>query len=169
MAKGRALHPRLIAAWTAFENADKALRTGVETINDKRALERLAAIEAAEGRKARYHFQALMIQAKRLFRATDQAKPDIAAITAALAEYETTAKALEGLAGEARIHLFFISASKAYLTSAKQVMRRIRDKVPLARDRMMINAGGGEMIEGTPQRLLRDYNSLIEASNSLRR
>ena len=30
---------------------------------------------------------------------------------------------------------------------------------------MMINAGGGEMIEGTPQRLLRDYNSLIEAYN----
>jgi hypothetical protein len=30
---------------------------------------------------------------------------------------------------------------------------------------MMINAGGGEMIEGTPQRLMRDYNSLIEAYN----
>ena len=58
---------------------------------------------------------------------------------------------------------------KAYLTSAKQLMRRIRDKVPFSQgDRMMINAGGGEMIEGTPQRLLRDYNSLIEASNRLR-
>ena len=45
-------------------------------------------------------------------------------------------------------------------------MRRIRDKVPLSQgDRMMINAGGGEMIEGTPQRLMRDYNSLIEAYN----
>ena len=37
MAKGRALHPRLIAAWNAFASADKALRTGVETINDRRA------------------------------------------------------------------------------------------------------------------------------------
>ena len=49
MAKGRALHPRLIAAWNAFESADKALRTGVETINDRRALERLAAIESRRG------------------------------------------------------------------------------------------------------------------------
>ncbi len=45
MAKGRALHPRLIAAWDAFASADKALRGGVEAINDTRALERLAEIE----------------------------------------------------------------------------------------------------------------------------
>ena len=46
MAKGKALHPRLVAAWDAFASADKALRGGVETINDKRALERLAEIES---------------------------------------------------------------------------------------------------------------------------
>src|SRR4029079_10157312 len=82
MAKGRALHPRLIAGWNAFESADKALRSGVETINDRRALERIAAIEKNEGRTARYHFEVLMVQVKRLYRATDQAKPDVAAITA---------------------------------------------------------------------------------------
>jgi hypothetical protein len=166
MAKGRALHPRLIAAWDAFANADKALRTGVDTINDKRSLERVAAIEAAEGRKARYHVEMLMIQAKRVARASDQAKPDVATITAALAEYEATVKALDQLGSEAKIDSFFISGAKSYLTSAKQFMRRTRDKVPLSQgDRMMISAGGGEMIEGTPQRLLRDYNSLIEAYN----
>ena len=102
-----------------------------------------------------------------MVRASDQAKPDAAAITAALNEYEATVKALDGLAAEAKLDSFFISGAKAYLTSAKQFMRRIRDKVPLSQgDRMMINAGGGEMIEGTPQRLLRDYNSLIEAYNS---
>ena len=166
MAKGRALHPRLIAAWDAFAGADQALRTGVDTINDKRSLERVAAIEAAEGRKARYHVEMLMIQAKRVVRASDQAKPDVATITAALAEYEATVKALDQLGSEAKIDSFFISGAKSYLTSAKQFMRRIRDKVPLSQgDRMMINAGGGEMIEGTPQRLMRDYNSLIEAYN----
>ena len=82
MAKGRALHPRLVAAWDAFASADQALRTGVETINDRRALERLAAIEKSEGRKARYHVEALMIQAKRVVRARTPAKPDVAAITA---------------------------------------------------------------------------------------
>jgi Protein of unknown function (DUF3829) len=166
MAKGRALHPRLIAAWEAFASADKTLRSSLETINDRRALERAAAIEAAEGRKARWHIETLMIQAKRVARASDQAKPDVVAITAALAEYEATVKALDGLAAEAKLDGFFISGAKAFLNSGKQFMRRIRDHVPLSQgDRMMINAGGGEMIEGTPQRLMRDYNSLVEAYN----
>ena len=36
MAKGKAMHPRLVAAWDAFASADKELRDGVEAINDKR-------------------------------------------------------------------------------------------------------------------------------------
>ena len=101
MAKGRALHPRLVAAWDAFAGADKALRGGVEAINDRRAVERLAAIEASEGRKARYHIEAMMIHAKRVVRAQDSAKPDLAAITQALNDYEASVKALAAQAGGA--------------------------------------------------------------------
>jgi len=167
MAKGRALHPRLVAAWDAFASADKALRSGVEAINEKRAAERLAAIEAAEGRKARYHVEALMMNAKRVLRAQEAAKPDVAAIAAALADYEASVKALEALpAGEAKIGSFFIGNAKSYLTTAKQLMRRIRDKVPYSKgDAMMLNAGGGWMVEGSPPRLMRDYNALIESYN----
>jgi hypothetical protein len=171
MAKGRALHPRLVAAWDAFASADKALRGGVEAINDRRATERLAAIEASEGRKARYHVEALMIQAKRVLRTQDTAKPDIAAITQALNEYESSVKALEQAAGadgakDAKIDSFFLGNAKSFLTTAKQLMRRIRDKVPYSRgDRMMLGGGGGWMVEGSPPRLLRDYNQLIEAYN----
>ena len=105
MAKGRALHPRLVAAWDAFASADKKLRGGVEAINDRRAAERLAEIERSEGRKTRYHVEALMIHAKRVVRAQDAAKPDIAAITQAVNEYESSVKGLEqssGADGEAR-------------------------------------------------------------------
>ena len=167
MAKGRALHPRLVAAWDAFASADKALRGGVEAINDRRAAERLAAIEASEGRKARYHVEALMIQAKRLVRAQDTAKPDLAAITQALNDYESSVKALEQLSDEAKIGSFFIGNAKSFLTTGKQLMRRIRDKVPYSTgDKMMLNAGSGWMVEGSPPRLLRDYNQLIESYNS---
>jgi hypothetical protein len=167
MAKGRALHPRLVAAWDAFENADKALRGGIEAINDRGAAERLAEIESKEGRKARYHVQALMIQAKRVLRTQDTEKPDIAAITQALNEYEGTVKALEQLpADDAKVGSFILGSAKSFLTSAKQLMRRIRDKVPYSQgDRMMLGSGGGWMVEGSPPRLLRDYNQLIEAYN----
>ena len=60
----------------------------------------------------------------------------------------------------------FISNAKSFLTSAKQLTRRIRDKVPYSQgDRMMLNAGSGWMVEGSPQRVLRDYNQLVEAYN----
>jgi Protein of unknown function (DUF3829) len=138
--------------------------------DDKRALERLAAIEASEGRKARYHVEAMMIQAKRVLRAQEAEKPNVADITRALDEFEATVKAIEqvsGAAGEAKIGSIFISNAKSYLTSAKQLMRRIRDKVPYSTgDKMMLNnANSGWMVEGSPPRLLRDYNQLIESYN----
>ncbi|MBS0534969.1 MAG: YiiG family protein [Proteobacteria bacterium] len=170
MAKGKALHPRLVAAWDAFASADQKLRGEVEAINDKRALEKLAAIEQSEGKKARYHVEATMIQAKRVLRAETAAKPDIAAITAALGDYEAIVNAAEPFAsgsGPDKIGSMFISNAKSYLTTAKQLMRRIRDKTPYsAGDRMMLSQqGAGWMVEGSPPRLMRDYNQLIDAYN----
>ena len=169
MAKGKALHPKLVAAWDAFGAADKKLRAGVEAINDKRAQERLAGIESKEGRKVRYHVEALMIHAKRVLRAENADKPDIAAVTRALGDYEAAVKAMEeasGKDGDVKVGSIFVSAAKSYLTTAKQLMRRIRDKTPYsAGDRMMLRGGGGWMVEGSPPRLLRDYNQLVQGYN----
>jgi hypothetical protein len=168
MAKGKAMHPRLVAAWDAFAAADQSLRRGVETINDKRALERLAEIEKSEGKQARYHVEALMIDAKRVLRAQD--KSDIGEITKAIADYENAVSAAEKFTGGGsggKIGSFFISNAKSYLVTAKQLMRRIRDKTPYsAGDRMMLNNSmSAWMVEGSPARLLRDYNQLIDAYN----
>ncbi len=168
MAKGKALHPRLVAAWDAFANADAKLRDNVEAINDRRAAERLAEIERSEGRQARYHVEAMMIQAKRLMRAEGKEQPDLATITQALNDYEAVVKAAEPFAGgDGKIGSMFMSNAKSFLTTAKQLMRRIRDKVPYSSgDRMMLNnQGAGWMVEGSPPRLLRDYNQLVDAYN----
>jgi len=168
MAKGRALHPRLVAAWDAFASADKALRAGVESINDRRAAKRLAAIEQSEGKAARYHVEAVMIAAKRVLRSMETDKPNVAAMTQAVNDYEALVKSTEKLVADsdAKIGSFFINNAKSYLVTAKQLMRRIRDKVPYSQgDRMMLNAGSGWMVEGSPQRLMRDYNQLVESYN----
>lgn len=166
MAKGKALHPRLIAAWDAFARADKNLRKSVDVINDRRAADKLAETEQKEGKKSRYYVQAVMIHAKRLLRANESDKPDLAAITAALNTYEETVNAAEKVDAGPKIGSMFMSSAKSYLVSAKQLMRRLRDKTPYSQgDRMMLNAGSGWMVEGSPQRLLRDYNQLIEAFN----
>src|SRR5512147_1913169 len=142
MAKGKALHPRLVAAWDAFASADQKLRSGIEAINDKRSLVRLPEIERSEGRKARYHVEALMIQAKRVVRTQETDKPDLAALTQVLNEYETSVKGAEEFAGNGadKIGSMFISNAKSFLVTAKQLMRRIRDRVPYSSgDKMMLN------------------------------
>jgi len=168
MAKGKAMHPRLVAAWDAFANADQRLRNGIETLQDKQAAERIAEIERTEGKSARYHVETLMMGAKRLLRAQSTSPPDLKAMTAALSDYEGTVKNSEEYASANKdtIGSSFISAAKAYLVTAKQLMRRVRDKVGFDRgERMMIEAGGGWMIEGSPARLTRDYNQLVNSYN----
>ena len=171
MAKGKALHPRLVAAWDTFERADKALRGEVEAVNDKRALEKLAAIETSEGRKARYHVEALMIHAKRVLRTVDTKSPEPGAMAQAITGYEEIIKGAAGFIGGGlardKIGSFFISNAKSFLVTAKQLMRRVRDHVPYSSgDKMMLgNAMSGWMVDGSPPRLLRDYNTLVDSYN----
>ena len=170
MAKGKSLHPRLVAAWNAFASADAKLRTGIDVLQDKRAVERLAEIESTEGRKGSYHVEALMIRAKRVMRTETAATPNIAQITEAVADYESIVKATDEYAGankDSKIGSSFVGTAKSYLTTAKQLMRRVRDKVPYSSgDKMMLNSGGGAwMVEGSPARLTRDYNQLVESYN----
>lgn len=170
MAKGKALHPRLVAAWGAFAGADQKLRAGIDEIQDKHAAEKLGEIERTEGRKERYYIQALMIGAKRLSKAQTAEKADLAKITEALTVYEGLVKATEGYAEAnpgSKIGSMFIGNAKEFLVTAKQLMRRVRDKVPYSQgDRMMLESGGGGwMVEGSPDRLARDYNQLVEAYN----
>ena len=170
MAKGKALHPRLVAAWNAFAAADQRLRAEVDAINDKRSLEKLVEIEKSEGRSSRYYVEALMVDAKRVLRAETADKADMAAVDKALGDYEATVKAAEQSAPAGngpKIGSMFMSSAKSYLVTAKQLMRRVRDRVPYsAGDRMMLNnAMSGWMVEGSPPRLLRDYNQMVDAYN----
>ncbi|MDO9383708.1 MAG: YiiG family protein [Hyphomicrobiaceae bacterium] len=169
MAKGKALHPRLVSAWNAFAAADQKLRDGIDVIQDKQAIEKLAVIERTEGRKEQYHIQSLMMQAKRLMRTQSADKPDLAKLTEAVGDYETSAKATEAYAEankDSKIGSSFVNDAKSLLVTAKQLMRRVRDKVPYSQgDKMMLDAGSGWMVEGSPPRLLRDYNQLVESYN----
>jgi hypothetical protein len=170
MAKGRALHPRLVAAWNAFEAADVKLRKLVDEHQDRQARARLAEIERTEGIKDRYHIEAVMLTAKYLIRAQQASPFNLEAFTKALSEFEAIVKATEDYAEAnkgSKVGSSFIRDAKSYLTTAKMLMRRVRDKVPYSQgDRMLMESGGGAwMVEGSPARLARDYNQLISSYN----
>ena len=98
MAKGKQLHPKLMAAWDSFVAANDRLQDAVERINDRVQLEELAEIEKEEGRKTHYYTLALMIDAKALVHAEGEGEDknfDIAKVTPVLERYEASIKALE--------------------------------------------------------------------------
>jgi hypothetical protein len=168
MAKGKALHPRLVAAWTAFESTDTSLSGMIDEIQDRNAALKLVEIERTEGRKGRFHIETLMLRAKALVRVQGAEQSDIAKITAALGSYETAVKAAEeyAAANSREVGSSFLGAAKSYLVTAKHLMRRVRDKVAYNQgERMIMNGGGAWMVEGSPARLTRDYNQLIESYN----
>ena len=178
MAKGKAMHPKLMAAWAAFASADQELRGVVQKLNDVSQAEEMAEVEKREGRKARWHIMDTMLKAKALNRIEggDPAKMELAKVQEAIGVYEASVKALETYAEEHKggalnpdsIGSIYVSAAKSYLTSAKGLMRRVRDKVPYSSgERMMLSQqGAGWMIEGSPPRLMRDYNELVNRFNS---
>jgi Protein of unknown function (DUF3829) len=173
MAAGKAMHPKLLEAYASFDKADNALRGFVESISDEQQLAALLDIEKTEGRNGHYMVEAMMINAKALVRAasdTDEKKMDLAKVTTTLGVFEASIKELEDYAArnpKERINSMLISNSKAFLVSAKELMRRVRDKVPYSDgDRMMMSQpGAGWMVQGSQPRLTRDYNQLIETYN----
>jgi hypothetical protein len=171
LAKGKEMHPKLLAAYATFDRADTALRNIVERLNDEKQAADLADIEKKEGRNARYLIQAMMMKAKSVVRTKgNDDKVDLPKITGALGDYETAVKELEEYAAKnktEKIGSMLVSNAKTFLVSAKEYMRRIRDKVPFNEgERMMLSqAGAGWMVQGSLPRLSRDYNQLVEAYN----
>jgi hypothetical protein len=115
--------------------------------------------------------QAMMMKAKSVVRTKgNDDKVDLPKITGALGDYETAVKELEEYAAKnktEKIGSMLVSNAKTFLVSAKEYMRRIRDKVPFNEgERMMLSqAGAGWMVQGSLPRLSRDYNQLVEAYN----
>lgn len=174
MAKGKELHPKLMAAWDSFVAANDRLQDAVERINDQVQLEELAEIEKEEGRKTHYYTLALMIDAKALVHAEGEGEDknfDIAKVTPVLERYEASIKALEAYGEghpEEKAGSIFVSAARSFLKTGKELMRRVRDKTPYSTgERMNLsNSLAAWMVEGSPASLIHNYNELVERFNS---
>jgi hypothetical protein len=68
-AKGKAMHPRLMAAFAAFSRADTNLHTTLDAITTPLSQRMLARVEREEGKKFRYHRRHVLLAARELVEA----------------------------------------------------------------------------------------------------
>jgi len=174
MARGRAMHPLLLAAFDEFFAADQQLRSVIDPVSDGRARQELAEIENKSGRKLDFELAALLLDAKALVNAI-RAVPDTARITAALSQYETSLATVTTLDEAARngggkgVNWTVLQDGRNFLASAKLFLRRLRDRVPYRdTEEASLRHGfylSGWMVKGSPADLARSYNSMIDAAN----
>ncbi|MEM6991231.1 MAG: YiiG family protein [Myxococcota bacterium] len=176
-AKGLELHPKLVAAWEAFDKADLQLRTLVKEQNEALLERELVRVEKEEGRKLRFLSKNIMAHAKKLMNAAHHESwetLDLEALTKELTAFEaaideTTKYADEHKkeSGSIMMYSHFTDAATDLKKQAKALMRRKRDDKPWTKKELKDLGPFPHTVEGHPVNLSKNYNDLIKQSNGL--
>jgi hypothetical protein len=174
-AKGKAMHGPLVAAFAAFDVADKALNEKVTVMNDALGQRRLAVLAKDPGRRVQYLVEQSLADAKKLLAVAEVKKLDEldeAKLGAALTTFETTESNLESYASANKAEAdkvsmldSAISSEKDLLKSAKELLRRKRDNKDFNKE--VVEHSNPEFIDGHPAQVISKYNALIDNTNSL--
>lgn len=192
-AKGKANHPRLMAAFDHFSKADKQLHDTLDGITKPLAQRVLGRIEREEGKKFRYFRKKTLILSRELVEASDPVGDDddldFALYSAAYTEFE---KALDELTGYGGLHKAelndqrqapswplaesnfnsFVKEANDFKKSSKEFWRCLRDapakaKTPSGKVDLekMGNCADGPAYKQADE-VIKQYNEFIRASNN---
>ena len=192
-AKGKAMHPRLVAAWTRFSTADKNLHDTLDGITKPLAQRVLGRIEREDGKKFRYSRKKVLITARELVEASDPIGEDddidgslyVAAYTEfeksldELTEYGQGHKAELALATNPAFPMSesnynqFVKEAGDFKRAAKDFWRCLQDapakaKTPSGKIDMdkLGNCSNGVASWKTGDEVIKQYNEFIRTSNS---
>jgi hypothetical protein len=171
-AKGIAMHKPLLAAFDAFEKADKPFEDKVSSLNDALSQRRLARLKSDPTQVLPYDIAKSVDDAKKLVHFAEVDSMDqvnLAGLSGGIAAYEGSLGALSSYAdahhAEAdKVSMLssFQSASADFLKASKELMRRKRDNKGFKGEILP-----PEMIEGHPANVLAKFNDMINRSNDL--
>jgi hypothetical protein len=171
-AKGKEQHPKFVAAFDAFEKANKPLDEKVTVLNDQISQRQLERLKTRPERKMQYLIEKSVDDAKKLVKLVNvesiQAL-DGTAYNAALDAYEKSYTEMDNFAtanpaepGKVTMFSIYKSSAESLLKSAKELMRRKRDNQDFTKE-----TGMPEHMEGHPAKVVKDFNQVIDRSNNL--
>ncbi|MBK9155746.1 MAG: YiiG family protein [Chloracidobacterium sp.] len=163
-AKGKAAHPALMTAFKAFKDANSEFVGRVDQLEDEVAAKELERL-TGEGKV----FDALVmesgIKAKKIKNAIqDKEFEQISAdeLNTLIDDWSGTVEKIRADGSKPMANLY-ISACDDFTKSAKELMRRIRDgKKFTDTERRQISMGAGWMVDGSPAKLMKSYNDLLQ-------
>jgi hypothetical protein len=175
MARAKQLHPKVVAAFEAFDRADGDLSEAVDKVQDDLDRRELSRIEGDEGKKAHWHVVRTTVLAKPVLHesAKELTKIDVAAVGGACETFAAAVGDFEKWAdqnpADAAKSAKFMAAARELAGACEALVHRLRDKKPfsLAEKRRM-GTSAGPTVEGSPDAVLDKYNRVIEAYNLAR-
>ncbi|MEZ4266342.1 MAG: YiiG family protein [Myxococcota bacterium] len=179
-AKGRELHPKLLAGWAALDTANAALRKEFSAQRGAIQARELAELEA-KGKNLRYYIAKTMNEARILTELgepagdgdfgladADAVKAQAAAMETLADEYTAYVKAHEDEANGMMMLSRYTSAIDDFAKQAKLFSRRVVDKDKASRSELSRLGHGLTSPDGTFSKLQYQYNQMVSAHNSLR-
>jgi hypothetical protein len=176
MAKGKAMHPELMNGFAKFEQVSKGFEDRVVALNDEVNARQFARLEKDPSRRLQYLSQKTQIEGKSLVKLSsvfelkelDLQKYDVALQTyeRAISELEAYISAHKAEADKATGLSSYVSDSKTFLKSAKELLRRKRDNKDFNKE--FFSDSNPRLVEGHPAQVVENYNRAVDSSNRLR-
>lgn len=172
-AKAKQMHPPLMMAFGRFMLSSDKYGAELGKENDALSAAQIVEIEKNEGRHSAFYHLALIRQAKLLTGQLSAESFDVAEVSKAINAYGALLdESVKATAGEPDVPSgwsLFQSQAETFLKECKDRMRRVRDHVPYSEtDQMRMNGIGASNIEGSPMRLVKSYNDLVDRGNWLK-
>ncbi|MDT3500410.1 YiiG family protein [Stenotrophomonas maltophilia] len=171
----RAQHAPLMQAYAAFFTASDVLDAALEKQEEARRVARLQQIEDAEGRSLAYYHLRLLGDGKQLAMAFQGDAPDLAALRAQLANYQTLVTEIRksGLGKDDPMWGHVQRSADKLVRTAGRAAERLEQGKPitaegLAAERKASGSWDTSAPEGAQSTLLDAYNDLVSTSNRLR-
>jgi hypothetical protein len=164
-AKGKSAHAGLMSAFKAFKDANAVFAAQVDKLEDDVAQQELSRLND-QGKR----YEALIVEsgikAKKLKnvlqeRQFEEIKAD--ELNALIEDFNKTVDELRGDDSKT-MGASYVSSCDNFTKASKELMRRIRDGQKFSdSERRFIASGAGWMVEGSPQKVIKAYNDMIQS------
>ncbi|MCC6327985.1 MAG: YiiG family protein [Acidobacteria bacterium] len=164
-AKGKAAHAGLMSAFKAFQGANDAFQTEVDKLEDSVSEKELTRLT-----EAGKHFDALVVEsgikAKKIKNYIQEHEFEAMKaddISPLIEDFSTTVEQLRTDDSKSMGDSYVRSCDE-FTKASKEMMRRIRDGKKFSdSERRFIGSGAGWMVDGSPQKVIKAYNDMIQS------
>ena len=163
--KGKEMHSKFVETYKEFDKANKVFTVEIDKLEDEVAQTQLEKFKDNPNKNYEYLVVLSGIDSKKIKNLVQNKKyTEITAdeLKPLIEKFETTTKELKEASSDKKASSIYINSCNDFLKASKEMMRRIRDKKTFSDiEKRQIGLNAGWMVSGSPDKVIKAYNSMI--------